>query len=282
MTPDVARQSVPNFLYIGAPRTGSTWLYLNLQRHPQVWVPPCKSIIYFHPRFQTYRMKKLSRFWKEALIKGDSETRAWYRSFFGRPVVDDRWYLSLFPRGQITGEIAEAYCALERDRVAKIHHVMPRVKIIFALRNPVERALSQAKLGLADRRRRRIEDVPEEELVAHINSPGSQARSRYSQILELWDSFFPEEQFLTLFYDDLARDPESYLSRICRFIGVPFQRDYFGTTMSTRAYASIDKALPRAVVRHAARTHRAEVDRLAVRFGGFARQWQHEVKEILD
>jgi hypothetical protein len=245
-------------------------------------VPPCKSIIYFHPRFQTDRMKKLGRFWKEALIKGDPETRAWYRSFFGRPFVDDRWYLSLFPRARITGKIAEAYCSLERDRVHRIHHVMPDVKIIFALRNPVERALSQAKLGLAARKNRRIEDVPEEELVAHIDSPGSQARSRYSQILDLWNSFFQEEQFLTLFYDDLARDPESYLSKICRFIGVPFEPGYFEATIDARAHESIDEALPRAVVKHAARTHRAEVERLALRFGGFARQWQHEIEEILE
>jgi hypothetical protein len=101
-----------------------------------------QGIVYFHPRFQTYRLKKLSRFWKEALIKDDPETTAWYRSFFGRPFVDDRWYLSLFPRGRITGEVAEAYCSLERDRVARIHHLMPEVKIIFALRNPIERAVA--------------------------------------------------------------------------------------------------------------------------------------------
>jgi LPS sulfotransferase NodH len=279
--PEATPGSVPDFLYIGAPRTGSTWLYLNLQRHPDVWIPPCKSIIYFHPRFQRYRLKKLKRFWKEALVSGDRDTRAWYRSFFAKLFVDERWYLSLFPQGRITGEIAEAYCSLERYRVQRIHRVMPNVKVIFALRNPVERALSQAKLGLVIRKNRRIDDVSEDEFVAYIDRPGSQARSRYSHTLDIWNAFFPMEQFLILFYDDLVRNPESYLSNICRFIGVQLKTDYIGEMMNARVNKSIDKSLPPAVVKHAARTYRAEVEELAARFGGFARQWQHEVEEIL-
>lgn len=282
MRPDVTPGSAPDFLYIGAPRTGSTWLYLNLQRHPDVWVPPCKSIIYFHPRFQRYRLKKLRRFWQEALLNGDRNTRAWYRSYFARPFVDDRWYLSLFPQGRIAGEVAEAYCSLPRDRVQKIHRLLPVVKIIFTLRNPVERALSQAKLGLISRQNRRIDEVSDDEFVAHIDRPGSQARSRYSQTLDTWNSFFSNEQFLILFYDDLVQDPQSYLSEICRFLGVQFRRDYFEETMNTTAYKSIDSSLPPSVVKHAARTYRTEVEKLAARFGGFARQWQREVEEILE
>lgn len=274
--------SVPDFLYIGAPRTGSTWLFLNLQAHPDVWVPPCKSIIYFHPRFQTYRLKKLGRFWKEALVNGDPDTGAWYRRFFARPLVNDHWYLSLFPQGQITGEIAEAYCSLDRDRVRKIHGLMPDAKIVFVLRNPIQRVLSQAKLGLAVRKKRPIEEVSEDEFVAHIDRPGSQARSRYSQTLDLWNSFFPEGRILVLFYEDLVNNPKEYLSDICRFIGVEFRERSCRETMTTVVHKSIDRPLPPAVVKHAARTYRGEVEQLAARFGGHARQWQEEVEALLE
>ena len=193
MIRDAPPGSGPTFLYIGAPRTGSTWLHQNLQKHPDIWVPPCKNISYFHPRFQVYRLQKFGIFWKEALAYGDPEARAWYRRFFARPLVDDRWYLNLFPQGRIAGEIAEAYCSLERDEVRHLHRLLPDVKIIFVLRNPLERVLSAAKIGLALRKARRIQDVPDDEFIGYINHPSSQARSRYSYTLDLWNSCFSGE-----------------------------------------------------------------------------------------
>ena len=90
-------QSAPHFFFIGAPRAGSTWLYKNLQQHPAVWVPPCKNISYFHPRFQIFRYQRFQKFGMELLANGDPSVRRWYRRFFLRPIVSDRWYVSLFP-----------------------------------------------------------------------------------------------------------------------------------------------------------------------------------------
>jgi hypothetical protein len=198
-------------------------------------------------------------------------------------LVNDSWYLSLFPQGRVAGEVAESYCSLERDRVRHIHDVTPNVKMIFALRNPIERALSQAKNGLVVRKNRRIEDVSEDEFIMHLNRPESQARSRYSDTLDIWYSFFSREQLLILFYEDLIRSPEDYLSNICHFLGVRFKRGYFNETIRTTVLnKSPDGSLPSAVVKHAARTYREEVETLANRFGGPALRWQHEAECILD
>ena len=41
---------LPDFLCIGAQKSGTTWLYHNLKQHPQVWLPPVKELHYFdHP-----------------------------------------------------------------------------------------------------------------------------------------------------------------------------------------------------------------------------------------
>ena len=40
----------PDFLCIGAQRSGTTWLYQNLRRHPEIWMPPAKEIHYFDER----------------------------------------------------------------------------------------------------------------------------------------------------------------------------------------------------------------------------------------
>lgn len=41
------KNSLPDFLGIGGGRCGSTWLYDNLRKHPEVWMPPRKEIHYF-------------------------------------------------------------------------------------------------------------------------------------------------------------------------------------------------------------------------------------------
>ena len=37
----------PHFIGIGAQKAGTTWLYRNLQEHPEVWLPPEKELHYF-------------------------------------------------------------------------------------------------------------------------------------------------------------------------------------------------------------------------------------------
>jgi hypothetical protein len=281
MTRDDTPESVPSFLYIGAPRSGSTWLWENLGKHPAVWVPPCKNISYFHPRFQVFRFQRFRHFGREIFVNGDPSVRQWYRRFFTRPIVDDRWYLSLFPSGRVTGEIAESYCSLDRRQIHHLHGMMPSAKIIFVLRNPIDRVLSQAKWGLAKRRSRRVEDVPQDEFLAYIDRPGSRVRSSYSRTLRLWSEFYSDKQFMVLFYEDLISRPNEFLSSVCHFLGVPFRVDYFAETVSTRVQGTTDRPLPPAVVKHAASAYKEEVAKLAARFGGPALEWQRGVEEVL-
>jgi hypothetical protein len=271
----------PHFLYIGAPRAGSTWLYENLQRHPGVWVPPCKNISYFHPRFQIYRYQRLQKFGKELLTSDDPVVRRWYRRFFLRPIVGDRWYVGLFPPDRIAGEIAESYCSLDRPQIRHLRDVAPSARIIFVLRDPIDRVLSQAKWGLAQRRSRSIEEVADKEFLAYINRPGSQLRSTYSRALDLWEEAFPRDQLLVLFYEQLLADPAEFLGRICDFIGAASAGDTRDQTLTSRVQQTAERPLPEAVVRYAAQVCKDEIDRLADRFGGPALDWQRRARELL-
>lgn len=267
----------PDFLYIGSPRTGSVWLWQNLRRHPQVWVPPCKNIGYFHPRFETYRVRKFRRLWREMF--GASEDAAWYRRFFGRRRPDDRWYARLFLKG-VAGEIAESYCSLEASDVDRVRAVNPRLKVIVTLRNPLDRAISQAKFGLATRRGRHLEDITVDEMLQHIAHPSSRARSESSRALDLWESRFPD-QVLVLFYDDFVANPAGHLSKVCSFLGVGFERSYFGGSLAAAVNKSASgRALP-AVVEYAARLYADEIERLAERYGGPALGWRADAGQIL-
>ena len=102
---------LPNFLFIGSAKCGSTWIYRALKAHPQVYVPPAKDIYYFD-RYYT---------------KGP----AWYGSFFKK--VPDT--------AVAVGELSHdyLYSTAAADRML---HDLPQVKLLAAVRNPIERAYS--------------------------------------------------------------------------------------------------------------------------------------------
>jgi hypothetical protein len=270
----------PQFLYIGAPRAGSTWLYRNLRQHPDVWVPPTKAVNYFHSRFATYRAQLFLSFWPDMISHPNSKTRAWYRNYFGRRNVDDVWYADLFPRHRIAGEIAESYCSLSDTAVRRIRSLYPHLRVIITLRNPMERALSQAKYGLTVRRGRRASEVPASDFIRHVMHPNSIERSEYTRMLDLWGDLFADH-FMILFYEQLCEDPEGYLAKICRFIGAPFRPEHFDATLRISLNRSSEASLPPEVVAFAGRLYEPEIAALASRLGGPATTWLREVEAIV-
>ncbi len=51
----------PDFLGIGAQKSGTTWLYQNLAAHPQVWMPPVKELHYLDHKPQSLPVRLMSR-----------------------------------------------------------------------------------------------------------------------------------------------------------------------------------------------------------------------------
>lgn len=74
-------------------------------------------------------------------------TLGWYIRFVFMPRTD-RWYQSLFASaaGRIAGEVTAAYARLPTREIARIHAIMPEAKMIYILRNPIERTWSEAAM----------------------------------------------------------------------------------------------------------------------------------------
>ncbi len=264
---------MPDFLHIGAPRAASTWLHHNLSEHPEIWVPPCKGILYFHPRFAIYRLKMVKRYGRQVLNSD------WYRRFLLTPFVTRQWYEGLFPLGKITGEIAEAYCSLENKDVERIHETNPKMKIIFVMRNPYERALSHARLACKRKGLRGIE--AEKEMKKHLDHPSSKMRSSYMRCLEIWEKYFPAGQFFIWFYEDVQQEPMIFLKEICAFLGAEFKEQYFEKTVFQNINKSGGEDVSPALRDYAARKYYAETKALSERFGGRASEWLRDLDGMM-
>lgn len=114
-----------DFIGIGAQKCATTWLYAQLARHPQVRFPAGKEI----------------HFWNAHHDKGTD------------------WWLSQFPdaAGVKQGEITPAYGFLDRATIAEIRLTVPDARLFYAMRNPIERAWSAAKMAVL-----RAEMTPDE------------------------------------------------------------------------------------------------------------------------
>src|SRR5262245_31071936 len=145
----------PDFLCIGAQKSGTTWLHHNLVQHPSIWLPPTKSIHYFDwPLTAVYdrligrkgRMRKARAYLAKTVARtlvgqADAAELRWALQYC-LGTRSDRWYQSLFrrPSSIIAGETTPAYARLTPEEIQRVHALIPNAKIVYLIRHPVERA----------------------------------------------------------------------------------------------------------------------------------------------
>jgi hypothetical protein len=175
-------QSLPSFLIIGPPRTGTSWLHEVLSTRTLLPSPT-----------------KETRFFDSHFHRGLD----WYRAHFPKTNTDLRM-----------GEIGPTYFASSdaRERVAK---TIPGAKIVCIFRNPVERVLSLYRL------KRAYGMIPWSFEQAIVNDPELMESSRYTFNLKAWQEAMGPSQVLATVYDDLKENPQGYLDTLTDFIGVP-------------------------------------------------------------
>lgn len=183
------RDSV-DFVYVGGPRCGSTWLAAVLSDHPEIFVPPSKEIHFFNDRMPY--------------------------TFEYRYPLGMAHYLGYFDQaepGQLRGDISPFYF-LDPNAAWRIHRHLPDARIISFLRDPVDMLYS---LYLLLRQRERRAPTFEAELEAN---PQLLDLCRFDRLLQPYYDLFERERILVLLHGDLKRDARATARRIFRFLGV--------------------------------------------------------------
>jgi hypothetical protein len=211
----------PDFVGVGAPRSGTSWLYEALSRHPALWLPPVKELHYFD---EPFRSKRYYSYLRMRLIAGLWNRRPLSRFdlqyFLGRR--SDGWYCRLFAsarhRGRVTGEITPAYSTLSEGELGQLSAVNPNVKLIYIMRDPVLRSWSavmklQRKLGRSG--------VPTSaEAIRYARSEGVSKRSSYLDCIERLERVFPRQQIFYGFFEQLTEAPAELISNVLEFLCV--------------------------------------------------------------
>jgi len=168
------------------------------------------------------------------------------------------WYKSIFPDYvSVRGESSPSYSKYPAydDVPKRMHSVLPNVKLVYILRDPVDRIVSHYVHNLAHgRERRTIQDA-----LTPIENNHYVACSKYYLQLTRYLEYFHMENILIIKSEALKSNRTCTLERIFRFLGVDesFVSDQYGTMLHNsggkRRYSSVGrylKDLP--VVRRAA------------------------------
>jgi hypothetical protein len=198
---------LPNFLVIGAPRSGTTWIDKNLREHPDVYMPKHKELHFFDVHYE--------------------RGLPYYESFF----ADWKQQRAV---GEATPDyIHGQYTTRDIPRLIKQH--LPDVKLIASLRNPVDRAYSRFWNSKA-KYEQNIGLSFEEKL---RQKPEFIREGFYGAQLQRFFELFPRERILVLLYDDMIEDPRGFMRRMYQFLDV--DPDFVSGCESHRVNAAAGK-----------------------------------------
>lgn len=287
----------PDFLVIGGPRAGTTWLYRQFEGHPSIWVPPIKELHYFDVerptgvaedrrslRFKFYRYNAAillrqagSRFSGGRLPRDPLWSLRYL--FGGR---SDQWYCGLFRAAKaeriVAGEVTPAYMTLEPEVVRQVRNLNPAMKIILLLRNPIDAVWSMARKSLA-----RGGAIDRKRVWEFMHSPQVQRRSDYLRARCIWSSVFPEEQVFTGFFDELSHAPLELADRLTTFLGVAPLESRDPTELRASVNAGpplkLEADLQTEIDASLRKRYRRQIQELADELGGPARQWLSRLEE---
>lgn len=183
---------MPNLLIIGATKAGTSALHTYLSLHPDIQMSGEKELDFFYdPKYDERLEEYASFFDADAPLRGESSPRYTYAPRL--PGVPQR-----------------------------IRAAIPDAKLIYLVRDPVERALSHHVYYSA-----LWGNVPLEDAFAHLEDPYHLygGPSRYAYQLELYLEAFPREQIKVLDQADLLADPRGTMRAVFRFLDVDEQFD---------------------------------------------------------
>jgi hypothetical protein len=129
------------------------------------------------------------------------------------------WYRRHFnAAAAVRGEASPYYTALPQHRGVpeRMARVIPDVRLVYLVRDPIERLVSHYHMAVATGRERR----PLADAIANLSESPYVAQGRYWMQLDPYLRHFPPEQVLVVDQDELGRNRTATLRRVFAFLGV--------------------------------------------------------------
>lgn len=233
--------TLPDFLIIGAPKSGTWWLASRVAKHPRVF---------------------LARGAQSGEVK-------YFTKYFHKPLS---YYSSLFEASgeRIKGEKSPHYCTLPESRIRFVAELMPTVRLILILRNPIDRDWSETLNALLRNTGKRYEQLEEATMFAMLDK----VRIKYTTVIKNWFQHFSQDQLHICFFDDIKNDPRSLLENVFRHIGVSEDIDYSQLKLAEVVNKGMEIPLYSPYMEYLRDVYASEVERMHQMFGDKIDPWR--------
>jgi Sulfotransferase domain len=185
-----------DFIGIGAPKCGTTWLSAQLEAHPQIGFAPDKEVYYFADTI----MRRLAHSELNCYARGES----WYHAQFPpavAPIVS-------------RGEFCPSYLYLD-EAADRIKAYRPDIKLLLCLRPPVEMIYSWYWYG----RNAVLAKLPDT-FEGMMQDPFLRDVGCFARHLRRYLDRFPAENFLIVQFEAIRRAPDEVRKGVYEFLGV--------------------------------------------------------------
>ena len=250
------------FLSAGAMKAGTTWLYAVLNRHPALHFTLEKEIHYFYHIYvkgnmlddasRLQRAKKyhgkllgpqnvdadqlsLKFLWVSNFLKGEVDD-SWYQKLFAaawpgkvcsQNPIDNSWYQKLFARqsSDLYGcDFSNLYALLPAHAWQKIETKSDKLRVLYTLRNPIQRLWSHVKFYMQiNRMLDNLKDWGPEEYRALVRKPYIWENAEYGVAIRNMKAGLTNSALKVIFFENLHNDKLGTLAEIEDFLGIKRQ-----------------------------------------------------------
>ena len=290
----------PTFIGIGAHKAGTSWLFKHLANHPEVWIPPVKEIHYFDRSPDIPSANKLAtsspfkrifgnKPWERTRIKGGTKHLLqliskrnyqmaywWFNYLYG--YYNDEWYCSLFKNNKgakITGEISPTYSLLDDEQISHIKEVNQSVKILFIIRNPIDRAWSAIRFRV-HKGFKNIDLNSSDDIINELKRKDNILLGNYKRTIDKYLKYFSPSQILICFYDAITYNPVSLMNNITSFLNItPFNKDNINN--NKKINASPSRNIPPKVETYLFNQYSNKITELNKILGSYTYLWEKDI-----
>jgi hypothetical protein len=218
---------------VGAQKTGTTWLHTQLKDHPQIGFSHVKEVHYFNTIHngsillttrKVEHIKKLIENNRYALEKyfsdlsGKREVDQGITNLLAP--VDDEWYTNLLKTNKkYSADFTPEYALLPQEGFQHFKKISRNQKIIFIMRDPIERAKSAIQYYYKTHNRdinaetdEQIKEVAEKDFILKM--------SKYEYTIQALKNEFTSDNLLFLFYENMMNDKQKAITSVTDFLDV--------------------------------------------------------------
>jgi len=222
------------FLSVGAMKASTSWLYKQLENHPDIYSTPVKEIHYFahtHTNITFLDFNAKIATFKTYFRYLDAQSNAervsrdlrWFASYLEDP-VDDNWFIKLFAeRGthKYCAEYSNLISTLDDATWKHILGIAKNVKVVYTLRDPLSRLWSHTRFHHAvNKTEGALSSWSAEKFRKYFVSEGLISHGMYYSNILRMRGHLTDDQLMIFFFEDFRRDPALELRRVETFLDI--------------------------------------------------------------